>query len=167
MKKTAMKNVAQNSPLEQAQGLKHGGEQTQKKRSELAVALPLTSLIDAFSIIVIYLLIGTQSATVETKVSDKMQLPMAESGLNVDAESKIVRIENGAYFIDDVVVAEGRLGEKLNELRLKLLAQNKDKEVAIMIQADQAMDYAALDPLLRAGSEAGIQKLKFAVIPKQ
>jgi hypothetical protein len=27
------------------------------------------------------------------------------------------------------------------------------------------MEYADLDPLLRAGSEAGIEKLRFAVIP--
>ena len=36
-----------------------------------------------------------------------------------------------------------------------------------MIQADNEMKYADLDPIIKAGSLAGIEKLKFAVVPKQ
>ena len=53
--------------------------------------------------------------------------------------------------------------------RLFLVSREKtlaEGDAEILIQGDQAMNYADLDPLLKAGSEAGIQKLKFAVLPK-
>jgi biopolymer transport protein ExbD len=161
LKSSVLKNTSQKSPLSSMQTIGSSGKNSGKNHSSLAVALPLTSLIDAFSIIVIYLLIGTQSATVEPKISGQIQLPVAEAGLQLSEEMPIVRIENGAYFIEDEQVSVSQLVQKLAELKQKL----QKEDVQIMIQADQKMNYADLDPLLRAGSAAGIQKLKFAVTP--
>lgn len=129
---------------------------------ELAIALPLTSLIDAFSIIVIYLLIGTQSNGIETQVNGKLLLPTAEHGQSVDKTMPTLRIEKGQYFLDDKPVALNGLGAKLTELK-----KASTTPIELMIQADTNMEYADLDPLLRAGSEAGIEKLRFAVTPNQ
>jgi biopolymer transport protein ExbD len=159
MNPTSFAQSGRNSPLDSLQSLKAGGEISKKKRSELALVLPLTSLIDAFSIIVIYLLIGTQTGAAEVQVGGQIQLPVAESGTGIETPAPIVRIEKGQYFINDELVPSSRLGEKLVEL--------KKEDSEILIQADQAMNYADLDPLLRAGSEAGIQKLKFAVVPSK
>ena len=162
MNKSVLKS-SRVSPLQESQPLKVGGEQRKKHKADLAVALPLTSLIDAFCIIVIYLLIGTQSGGTEVQVSSQIELPTAESGLLVEKETPTVRIEKGLYFINDQIVATNQLGEKLNDLRKTLAVENPE----ILIQADQKMDYAELDPLIRAGSEAGIQRLKFAVVPSK
>ncbi len=164
LKSSVLKNSSQKSPLSAMQTIGSIGKTSEKRQSSsLAVALPLTSLIDAFSIIVIYLLIGTQSATVEPKISGQLQLPVAEAGQQLTDEMPIVRIEKGVYFVDDEAVSVAQLGNKLASLKQKL---QKD-DIQIMIQADQKMNYADLDPLLRAGSAAGIQKLKFAVIPNK
>lgn len=162
MKPTNLKTTDRVSPLETAQALKGG--RAQRRKSEMNVALPLTSLIDAFSIIVIYLLIGTQNGGLEATPPTRMQLPTAESGLSLPAEEMpVVRIERGVYYVNDKAVRADQLGAKLMEVRKGLRSESTE----LLIQADQKMDYADLDPLLRAGSEAGLQKLKFAVVPSR
>jgi biopolymer transport protein ExbD len=161
MKMAVMDKTTRTSPLAQAQFLKPGAKSSKHGRHDLALALPLTSLIDAFSIIVIYLLIGTQSGALETTVPNNLKLPMAEAGQTIEGESLNVRIEKGIYFINDKPVAMNQLGQKLVEAKK---ASGNDN-IQVVIQADTKMDYADLDPLLRAGSEAGLQKLKFAVMP--
>lgn len=164
MRASVLKSNTRYSPLESAQFLKNGDAGlSHKKGSMLGHVLPLTSLIDAFSIIVIYLLIGTQSGGTEIGVPTKITLPVAEAGKMIEAVSSIVRIEEGKYFINETQVSESDLGQKLSQLK----NDAKEKEIEILIQADQKMDFAELDPLIRAGSEAGIQTLKFAVMPNK
>ncbi len=160
MKFTNFSSANRISALDQTQLIKHGGVSPVKKQKESAFLLPLTSLIDAFSIIVIYLLIGTQSSGLETEIRGQIVLPNAESGQMIDTEMSIVRIEKNTYYINDKMTNIAELGTRLASLK-------KDKEqVEILIQADQSMDYSSLDPIIKAASAAGIQKLKFAVIPK-
>ncbi|AFY00116.1 hypothetical protein Bdt_0408 [Bdellovibrio bacteriovorus str. Tiberius] len=140
-----------------------GGKKKRGVGRELAIALPLTSLIDAFSIIVIYLLIGTQNSGMETEIPNQLNLPTAHHSQSVEKVTPILRIEKGNYFLDDKKIAANDLTKKLAELKKN--AQEKDLE--LMVQADTEMRYADLDPLLKAGSLAGIEKLKFAVVPGQ
>lgn len=162
MTKLFLKNSARRSPLQEMRTLAQTGSRDGQRSSQLAPLLPLTSLIDAFSIIVIYLLVGTQNGGMDMSVPNRLKLPIAESGVLVEP-APIVRIEKGLYFIDDELVNASELGRRLSELKQKL----QDDRTQILVQADQTMSYAALDPLLKAGSEAGIQKIKFAVLPKQ
>jgi biopolymer transport protein ExbD len=150
------------SPLLETMSVKNGNSSKRGGHKELAIALPLTSLIDAFSIIVIYLLIGTQSNGIETQVNGKLLLPTAEHGMSVDKTMPTLRIEKGQYFLDDKLIARNVLAPKLAELKKSATAP-----IELMVQADTNMEYADLDPLLRAGSEAGIEKLRFAVTPNQ
>lgn len=160
MKKSALTS-SRRSPLMQALSLKGGGSKSAHGGvKELGLALPLTSLIDAFCIIVIYLLIGTQTSGVESQLSAGMNLPQAESGQTVDKAIATLRIEKGSYFLDEKQVALQSLGQKLAELK-----KSTTDAVELMVQADTQMEYADLDPLLKAGAEAGIEKLRFAVIP--
>lgn len=158
------------SPLRETQGLK--GARTKHKliRRDLAIALPLTSLIDAFSIIVIYLLIGTQNSSVETELAGKINLPQASHSQGIEKTTAVLRIEQGQYFLNNMTVAKSDLGVKLSELKKRTFETNKNKgikdEVELIIQADTEMKFADLDPLLKAGSQVGIEKLKFAVVPK-
>ncbi|MGZ3742711.1 MAG: ExbD/TolR family protein [Pseudobdellovibrionaceae bacterium] len=160
MKKAAF--ISQrSSPLLQAMSLKKG-EGAAKHSKELGLALPLTSLIDAFCIIVIYLLIGTQTSGVEAQLPGKIHLPNAEHGQALEKPVATLKIEKGNYFLDEQPVDRGSLSAKLSELKKKT-----PETVELMVQADTAMEYADLDPLLKAGSEAGIEKLRFAVIPSR
>jgi biopolymer transport protein ExbD len=164
----------QTSPLSQIQHLGGGKAGGSARNSNLAPALQLTSLIDAFAIIVIYLLVGTQNGGADIKIPTSIELPHAETGVPVE-ESPIVRIEKGIYYIEDIKVATADLANRLHDLKVKTEQKlNADKssntsdkkEVQILIQADHTMDYSLLDPLIKASSAAGIQKLKFAVVPQ-
>lgn len=167
LKSSPLQNAMSNkkSVLGPMMTLKNSGMNAslEKSASAHAVALPLTSLIDAFSIIVIYLLIGTQTGGIDSDIPNRMTLPVAESGTQILHEAPTVRIENGRYFIDDQEVAVHQLGARLAQLKGNLEAEKAE----LIIQGDKKMTYASLDPLIRAGSEAGIQKLKFAVTPEQ
>jgi len=147
------------SPLMQAMSLKKDNKKATHGK-DLGLALPLTSLIDAFCIIVIYLLIGTQSTGVESKIPGKMSLPTAEYSQALEKEIATLRIEKGNYFLNEKPVALSALGAKLSQLK-----KQATDVIELLVQADTNMEYADLDPLLRAGSEAGIEKLRFAVIP--
>lgn len=161
MRASFVKKSVAHSPIAEAQTLMSEGKSTRKK-SELAPILPLTSLIDAFCIIVIYLLIGTQTSGTEMNVPTQINLPIAESGVALES-SPIVRIEKGQYFLNDQPIAVNALGAQLYQLK----TQSGNQDMQLIVQADQKMDYADLDPLIKAGSQAGIQKLKFAVMPVQ
>jgi biopolymer transport protein ExbD len=158
MKKAAFISQ-QRSPLLQAMSLKKG-EHSATHKKELGLALPLTSLIDAFCIIVIYLLIGTQTTGVESQLPGKINLPTATHGQTLEKTVATLRIEKGNYFLDEKPVDRKSLSAKLSELK-----QKTKEAVELMVQADTEMEYAELNPLLIAGSEAGIEKLRFAVIP--
>lgn len=164
MKQSALNQTQRFSPITQAQLLKNGGESSKVgAKKDLAPILSLTSLIDAFSIIVIYLLIGTQSGGMETDIPSRINLPTAEASALIEEKTSIVRIEKGRYFVDEEQVAANQLGRKLYELKK---ASGKE-DLPLLVQGDREMNYADLDPILKAGAEAGIQKLKFAVVPNK
>lgn len=156
---TTLRHLNRPSPISAMQRLS-GGKAGGRNQKSLVQSLQLTSLIDAFAIIVIYLLIGTQSGGVEGPVPHKIELPNAEFGTVLE-EATLVRIEKGYYFIGEQPVSLRELGSKLFDLRRTA----KNRDLAVLVQADTNMDYRDLDPLIRAFSEAGIQKVKFAVIP--
>ncbi|HEY8269513.1 MAG TPA: biopolymer transporter ExbD [Pseudobdellovibrionaceae bacterium] len=159
--KTAAFISQRRSPLLQALSLK-AGEKSASHTKELGLALPLTSLIDAFCIIVIYLLIGTQTSGVESQLPGKINLPNAEHGQTLEKPVATLRIEKGNYFLNEKPVDRASLSAKLSHLK-----KESTEATELMVQADTQMEYAELDPLLKAGSEAGIEKLRFAVIPSK
>lgn len=164
MKTSAFANVNnKRSPLGDLQNLKPGMKNKKKSGHNLALALPLTSLIDAFSIIVIYLLIGTQNSGIESKIPSKLSLPIAEHSVSIDKEMTTITIQKGVYRLNDEVISVKSLGQKLTEIKGK----SKEKNLELLVQADQEMKYQDLDPLLKAGSLSGFEKIKFAVVPAQ
>lgn len=163
MKKLLSTFSQRRSPLSniQSMNVKKGGKKS--AMPELGLALPLTSLIDAFSIIVIYLLVGTQGGNgIEVKTGNNIQLPTAAHATSITRETAILKIEKGSYFLNDKIVSVRSLTQKLTELK----KNSKEKDVELLIQADTKMQFSDLDPLIKAGSLAGIEKLKFAVVPE-
>src|ERR1700722_3088611 len=115
------------------------------KRS-LMFTLTLTSLIDAFSILVIYLLVNFSSPTASLRVSGDLEIPMAAQSQNL-APGTVVSISRGHYFIDDKEIAANLLSEKLIELHQHVRRDVTEKD-DLVIQADRRIDYAALSPVI-------------------
>lgn len=164
MKTSSFINIGKRtSALKGLRSLRPGMKKSGSGQSSLALALPLTSLIDAFSIIVIYLLIGTQNNGIESEIPTKLNLPVAEHSTGLDKKIPTLTIQKGVYLIDNEVVQTKDLSDKLKALKQK--SQNSDNE--LLVQADQNMKYQELDPLLKASSLSGFEKMKFAVVPSR
>jgi biopolymer transport protein ExbD len=124
----------------------------------IAFSLSLTSLIDAFSILVIYLLMNFGNAGDEIQLAKGIELPTAVQG-DVLTQGPVVQISAGKYIIEGKEYPVSQITAAL----LKARPQDKTKN-HLIIQADRRLDFQELSPVIQAGSHAGYEKFKFAVL---
>lgn len=128
----------------------------------MVASLMLTSLVDAFSILVIFLIMNHSASQDVVNIGDKLELPKAVESQMIQ-EGIVVRIEGGQFLVEEKPVQLGQLAAHLKSL-------NENAEVAkkegLIIVADRDSDYESLSPVILAGSNAGFTKFKFAVIRK-
>lgn len=132
-------------------------------RSVLVGSLMLTSLIDAFSILVIFLLMNTSNSIQEVELKAMNGLPIA-SRTDALKRGVILAIENGRYKLGDEVIAPRDLSRRLADEKRKMEAGTTLKKAELIIQAGRAMNYDDLSPILVAASEASFQSYKLAVV---
>ena len=131
-------------------------------RRTMVASLMLTSLVDAFSILVIFLIMNHSANNEVVNVGDKVVLPQAREGQLIQS-GVVVRVEGGKFFVEDKPVG---LSDLVSHLKSLNSSANVAKREGLIIVADRSMDYADLSPVILAGSQAGFSKFKFAVIRK-
>lgn len=163
MKHVSVKDLKMRSPLNEAMLLRPSKKAGKKK---IVAALILTSLVDAFSIMLLYLLCqpSGNGSTLELAKTDN--LPSAVKAEAVQ-EGTLVRVEGNHYYLADKEVSEGRLAQELQRIKASFGERNDDESRSIIIQADRAADFAALTPVVRAGSITGFNRFKFAVLQEE
>lgn len=146
------------SPLLEAMQLR---PQRKKMKKSTVVGLVLTSLVDAFSILLLYLLF--QQSGVDSTFEFKTKtanLPVAVKAEGLHSGT-LVRVENGRYFLGDEPLDLRTLASRLQKIKAEL---GEDVSAsALIIQADRGIDFSDLTPIIRAGSISGFNKFKFAV----
>jgi len=155
-----LKRTLLHSPLKQQSTLRPTNG---RRRRTMFASLMLTSLVDAFSILVIFLIMNT-SASQDTLDVDmqKMALPKAtNSQLIMDGVT--VRVEGNSFEVDKKPVRKDQLVATLKQIYAASAEAKKD---GLIIVADKNLGYEELNPVLLAGSQAGFSKFKFAVIKK-
>lgn len=159
MRHTSVTDGALRSPLREAMTVNPSSRAAGKKK-KIVMTLILTSLVDAFSIMLLYLLVQNtgNGSTLELNKSEKLPLASKAEALH---EGTLVRVEGNRYFIGDQAVEQVELAAKLQAQKARL--GQGEKSEAIIIQADRASDFASLTPIIRAGSVSGFHKFKFAV----
>lgn len=130
-------------------------------RRMTVASLMLTSLVDAFSILVIFLIMNNANSS-DTVNMGKVQLPLAAESGFIDG-GVTVRIEGQQILVEEKAVDKSNLIATLKTLNASVDAAKKE---GIVIVADKSMDYEALSPVIMAGSQAGFTKFKFAVVRK-
>lgn len=139
---------------------------TRNKRQ--AGSLMLTSLIDAFSILVVYLLMFFSSTAEMTYVSSDIDLPKANLIERLDRYS-IIQVKKQGYFVEELELKGDGIVSYLVDLK-KQLNQSKsdfdseDHQETITIQADKTIEYKRLSQVIQACSHAGFSNIKFAVL---
>lgn len=131
-------------------------------RRMMVASLMLTSLVDAFSILVIFLIMNHSANQDVVNLGQKITLPKAEESQMIN-QGIVVRVEDGKFVVEEKPVELGQLAAELKAL-------NQSAEIAkkegLIIVADRDLDYESLSPVILAGSNAGFTKFKFAVIKK-
>lgn len=146
------------SPLQEALVLK---PRKGKSRKKLVAALLLTSLIDAFSIILLYLLVQNSGVESTLELDGVDRLPLATKIESIH-NGTILKVDAGSYYINDQAVPVSQLAAYLQ--KLKEQEGLEESGHSLIIQADRMTDFSGLGPVIRAGSIAGFNKFKFAVL---
>ncbi len=128
-------------------------------------ALNLTALIDAFSILVIFLLSNFNSDAQNINVSSNMVLPKVTQA-ELMTMGTVIRIEGNKYLIDDKVVSLNNVVASLVAIKKENSKQAEDAQNSLIIQADRNVGFDILSPIIKAGGQAGFNKYKFAVLPR-
>jgi len=130
-----------------------------KEKKHLSFDLLLTSLVDAFAILAIFLLANTTSYQQEVEADQNIQLPVVTSAASISEGTLITRTAQG-WALDGKPVAMDELVAKLKELK----EQGKETEFNLIVQADKNISYEELNPIILASAHAGIESFKFAAV---
>jgi biopolymer transport protein ExbD len=143
------------------------GPKNERQKRGIVADLLLTALIDAFSILVIFLLMSFSSSGEIIYMSKGMELPKAALGEQLDRQP-VVKIENGKIFLEEKQVTRDNLVAALLGLRKRFSETHPGEEFPgmITIQGDRRLKYEVLNDLVLASSQAGFSDIKFAVILK-
>lgn len=141
-------------------------KESSRVKKSVAATLMLTSLIDAFSILVVYLLMFFSNAGDMAYVNADIILPNASSLERLDRYS-IIQVKKTGYFIEDKLIKKSELVAYLVDLKKKLVVRAggaSNLTQTITIQADKSLKYTILSPIIQACSQAGFGEIKFAVL---
>jgi biopolymer transport protein ExbD len=158
-----------------------------RKNQDGTFTLQITSMIDMFTIILVFLLKSYASSSVEIAVNQNVVLPSSTASQAPIEALKLVVSKTG-IFVDDKEVAKIENGQILKPyldskdekfvrpLYDALKAQaDKSKAIAkqnsdvnfegkVIFQADQTLDYKLLRKVMYTSSFAGYTDFKFAVV---
>jgi biopolymer transport protein ExbD len=137
------------------------------KKSILADLL-LTALIDAFSILVIFLLMSFSSSGELVYLTPGQELPKSGQAIQLERTSVIRVEEGGKLFLEEKEVTTNELVGALIQLRKDWaeLHQGEEFTGALTIQADRRIKFDNLSQVVQASSHAGFSDIKFAVLMK-
>ena len=130
-----------------------------KKHVNMASALVLTSLIDAFVILTSYLLMAASIGLETLEMPKDMQLPQAQKS-DILEKGIVIMVHNDQYFLNNEPVPMDQLGEKLLELKK---SSPTGETTPVIIQADKNTNFMKLNPAVLSGLQAGFQQIRFAV----
>jgi biopolymer transport protein ExbD len=141
---------------------KHG-----KWKRNIVADLLLTALIDAFSILVIFLLMSFSSAGDILLVGKGQELPKASLASSLE-RNPVVKLEEGKIYLESQEVTQDDLVGALLALRKTHTELHPGEEYPgiLMIQGDRRLKYEQLNQIILAASHAGFSDIRFAVLMK-
>ena len=157
-----------------------------RRRKKRKPALMLTSLLDMFTIILIFLIVSFDSENQEFELNTDLTLPESSAKQPFKAAANVAITQN-AVLVENIPVArlsKGMArgsdyeGEEIPELRdalERILAvrvarsegtEEEDEENIVMLQADRGLEYKTLYLVMRTARVAGYDKYRLTVMKK-
>lgn len=152
-----------------------GGSRRRKAVDEGPAKLNITSMMDMFTIMLIFLLLNFAPDSADLKIAKEMTLPTSTSELPYEVNVKIALTRRELVVGDDVVakVRKGRLvktridGDIILPLQSALQMQRSKIENAddavVLFYADQEVEFELMEKVMRTAASAGFANFKFAV----
>lgn len=121
----------------------------------MVVPLTLTSLVDAFCMLLIYLIMATSGDT-SIEPTEGIKLPEVTKG-EILVEAPTVTVSGNKYLFQNKLF-------DLSQLKSQMLAQKNlfSKHKAI-VEADQSTPYSSIEPLMAIMSELDVESIQLAV----
>lgn len=134
-------------------------------KRQITADLLLTSLIDAFSILVIFLLVNFSNAGEILSVTKDMELPKAGT-VDLIERTTVVKFTQGKYFLEDKEVNQSELVAALLQARQEWIAGHPQEEFKgiVTIQADRRTKFESLNAIVLAMANTGYSDIRFAVL---
>lgn len=141
--------------------------QGEAHKRNIVADLLLTALIDAFSILVIFLLMSFSSTGEILYMGKNMELPKAAKGEALERHP-VIKLDQGKIFVEEKEITQDQLVATLLQLREKFKETRPNEEFPgiLTIQGDRRLKYEALNSVVLASSQAGFSDIKFAVVMK-
>lgn len=133
-----------------------------KEKQHIEHGHNLTSLVDCFAIILVYLLLATTFGEISVDIPKDMKLPKASEAQALQSDY-VVQVHKGEYLVDNKKVRVDQLGEVLKQ-KADSIPSEEGKSKSLVIQADRRLNYGEINPLVMISLQAGFQELQFAVI---
>ncbi|MCC7404460.1 MAG: biopolymer transporter ExbD [Bdellovibrionales bacterium] len=136
-----------------------------KRGMSTAAALMLTSLVDAFSILVAYLLVSMSNTGEVLYVDAGTELPAAKNTFALERHT-IIKIKKDKLSLEEKEIDPNSLVAMLVEIRKQWGEHNTDPqaEAALTIQADKSTPYEDINRIVTSGNNAGFGEINFAVL---
>jgi len=127
----------------------------------------LTSLVDTFSVLVIYLLVSFNTSEELLYINKDMQLPAAALAEELE-RNVVVKVEKDILYIEEKEVKVPQLVKRLLNVRKNWESMYPDSQFtgALTIQADKRQSFDLLSHVIQAGGHAGYSDINFAVVRK-
>jgi biopolymer transport protein ExbD len=140
---------------------------SERTKRNIVAELLLTALIDAFSILVIFLLMSFSSTGEILYMSKGMELPKSTQAELLEL-TPIVKLDDGQIYLEDKLVAAADLTAGFMDLRTKYQETHPGQEfpAVLTIQADRRIKYELISQVVAAASQAGVSDIKFATLLK-
>ena len=143
-------------------------------RHKMVATLNLTSLMDIYTILLIFLLVNNNNAAklpedqdIQLPESTAQELPNDVLIIQVSATNVIIDgrkiADTQAVKVQEVRTVDA-LVEELKFRASRALAVNPEDEREVMIQADRDVPYAVIKKLMRSCMETPYTKVAFAVL---
>lgn len=158
------------------------------RRKQKPPGLMLTSLLDMFTIILIFLIVSFEAEDQEFKLNPNLQLPESSASSVLKPAANLSVTQEGVFLGDGrmlVPLAQGRADPLAYEQKViadlkDALEQQYDLVAAkyagkedevddphiVVIQADRALDYETLYLVMRSAAQAGFYKYRLVVMKK-
>ncbi len=134
----------------------------QKEQEHVEHGHNLTSLVDCFAIILVYLLLATSFGEIPLDIPKDMKLPKATEAQALMSDY-VVQVHNQQFIVDGKAVRVDQLAQIL-KAKADSIPSEEGKSKSLVIQADRKMSYGEINPLIMVSLQAGFQELQFAVI---